>query len=95
MGRPSRAMKKFIERLSELDLKSKMVAVFGTYAGTERPFGRSVKKLEKMVEKKLPNLTLLSPSLSVRVIRIPGPIAEAELPKCLDFGRKIAVQLKM
>jgi len=34
------------------------------------------------VEKKLPNLTLLSPSLSVRVIRIPDPIAEAELPKC-------------
>ena len=54
-----------------------------------------MKKLEKMVEKKLPNLTLLSPSLSVRVIRLPDPIAEAKLPKCLDFGRKIAVQLKM
>ena len=95
MGRPSRTMKKFIDKLSELDLKSKKVAVFGTYAGNERPFDRAVKKLEKMVEKKLPNLTLLSPNLSVRVIRIPGPIVEAELPKCIDFGRKIAAQIKM
>ena len=47
-----------------------------------------------MVEKKLPNLKLISPSLSIRVQGIPGPIAEGELPKCKDFGRKIANQLK-
>jgi len=53
-----------------------------------------VKKLEKMVEKKLPNLNLISPGLSIRVNGIPGPIVEGELPKCVDFGKKIATQLK-
>jgi flavorubredoxin len=94
MGRPSRTMKKFVDRLAELDLKAKDVAVFGTYAGRIRTVDRAVKKLEKMVEKKLPNLNLISPGLSVRVIGIPGPLAEGELPKCVDFGKKIASQLK-
>ena len=94
MGRPSRTMKKFVDRLAELDLKAKNAAVFGTYAGKERLVDRAVKKLGKMVEKKLPNLTLISPGLSIRVNGIPGPLVEGELPKCKDFGRRIANQLK-
>jgi hypothetical protein len=47
-----------------------------------------------MVEKKLPNLKLILPGLSIRVNGIPGPIVEGELPKCVDFGKKIAPQLK-
>ena len=93
MGRPSRTMKKFVDRLAELDLKSGYVAVFGTYAGRIRTLDRAVKKLEKMVEKKLPNLNLISPSLSIRVNGVTGPIVEGELPKCVDFGKKIASQL--
>jgi flavorubredoxin len=87
-------MKKFVDRLAELDLKAKDVAVFGTYAGRIRAVDRAVKKLETMVKKKLPNLNLISPGLSVRVIGIPGPLVEGELPKCVDFGKKIASQLK-
>ncbi len=94
MGRPSRTMKKFIERLAEYDLKAKQVAIFGTYSGNERPLDRAAKKLIKMVEKKLPNLKLISPALSIRVKGIPGPIVEGELPKCIDFGRKIASQIR-
>jgi flavorubredoxin len=94
MGRPSRTMKKFVDRLAELDLKEKNVAVFGTYSGKERPVDRAVKKLEKIVQKKLPNLKLISPGLSIRVNGIPGPIVEGELPKCVDFGVKIASQFK-
>ena len=94
MGRPSRTMKKFIDRLAELDLKAKNVAVFGTYSGRERPVDRAVKKLEKMVEKKLPKLSLISPGLSIRVNGIPGPLVEGELPKCVDFGKKIANQIR-
>ncbi len=94
MGRPSQTMKKFVDRLAELDLKARDVAVFGTYSGRVRAPDRAVKKLEKMVEKKLPNLKLISPSLSIRVQGIPGPIVEGDLPKCKDFGRKIANQLK-
>jgi flavorubredoxin len=94
MGRPSRTMKKFVGRLAELDLKAKDVAVFGTYAGKVRTVDRAVKKLEKMVEKKLPNLNLISPGLSIRVNGITGPLVEGELPKCVDFGKKIAGQFK-
>ena len=94
MGRPSQTIKKFVNRLAELDLKAKNVAVFGTYSGRVRDPDRAVKKLEKMAEKKLPNLKLISPSLSIRVNGIPGPLVEGELPKCKDFGRRIANQLK-
>lgn len=94
LGRPSRTIKKFVDRLAGLDLKAKDVAVFGTYAGRERSPDRAVKKLQQMLEKKLPHLTLILPVLSIRVHGIPGPIFESELPKCVDFGRKIAEQLK-
>ena len=94
MGRPSRTMKKFVEKLAELDMKAKNVTVFGTYSGSERPVDRAVKKLEKMVENKLPKLNLILPGLSIRVKGIQGPLVEGELPKCVDFGKKIAVQLK-
>ena len=36
MGRPSRTMKKFVDRLAKIKLKAKDVAVFGTYSGRER-----------------------------------------------------------
>ncbi|HEX9261989.1 MAG TPA: flavodoxin domain-containing protein, partial [Candidatus Bathyarchaeia archaeon] len=61
MGRPSRAMKKFVNRLANVDLKTKCVAVFGTYAGKVRPVDRAMRKLELMVQEKLPNLNLISP----------------------------------
>ena len=94
MGRPSQTMKKFVSRLAGGDLKAKNMAVFGTYAGKVRAPDRAVKKLEKMVEKNLPDLKLISPSLSIRVNGIPGPIVEGELPKCRNFGRTIAKQLR-
>ena len=94
MGRPSRTIRKFVDRLAELNLKGKDVVVFGTYAGKARTVDRAEKKLEKTVEKKLPNLNLISPGLSVRVNGITGPIVEGELPKCVDFGKKIAGQFK-
>ena len=94
MGRPSQTLKKFVNSLAELDLKAKNLAVFGTYSGRARDPDRAVKKLEKMAEKKLPNLKLISPSLSIRVNGIPGPLVEGELPKCKDFGRRIANHLK-
>ena len=93
MGSPSQTMKKFIDRLAELDLKASNVAVFGTYSGRKRPVDRAVKKLESIVGKKLPNLKLFSPSLSIRVKGVTGPVAEGELAKCEEFGNRIANQL--
>ena len=95
MGRPSQTMKKFIDRLAELELKAKNVAVFGTYSGRKRPVDRAVKKLEILLGKKLPNLKLLSLSLSVRVKGVTGPVVEGELTKSKQFGNRIANQLKL
>jgi flavorubredoxin len=94
MARPSRTMRKFVDRLAEIDLKARNVAVFGTYAGRARTVDRAMKKLEKTVQKKLPKLNLISPGLSVRVNGVTGPVVDGELPKCVDFGKKIAGQLK-
>jgi flavorubredoxin len=93
MGRPSWTMKKFIDTLAELDLKAKNVAVFGTYSGRKRPVDRAVKKLEILLRKKLPNLKIFSPSLSIRVKGVTGPVAEGELTKCKEFGNRVANQL--
>lgn len=94
MGRPSRTIKKFVDSLAEVDLKAKHVAVFGTYAGRERVLDRAVKKLAKMAEKKLPKLNLISPWLSIKVNGVTGPVVDVELPKCVEFGKRIAAQLK-
>ena len=74
MGRPSRTIKKFVDRLAEVDLKAIGVAIFETYAGRVKTADRAVKKLEKIVAKKLPNLTLILPSLSVRVNGVKGQL---------------------
>ncbi len=94
MASPSRTMKKFVDKLANLDLKATKVAVFGTYSGRIRAEDRAVKKLEKVVEKTLPKLKLLSPSLSIRVKGVTGPVAEGELKKCIEFGTRISNQLK-
>jgi flavorubredoxin len=93
MGRPSRTMKKFLDKLTEVDLRARHMAVFGTYSGRVRA-DRAVRKLSKIVAEKLPSLNLISPSLSVRVNGVTGPVVEGELPKCVDFGKKIAVQVQ-
>ena len=90
MGRPSRTMKIFVNRLALLDMRAKHIAVFGTYSGKVRNPDRAVRKLETIVKQKLPDIELVSPSLSVRVNGVSGPIVEGELPKCADFGKEIA-----
>ncbi len=92
MGRPSRTMTNFVTALAKSKLKATRFAVFGTYAGKVRD-DRAVKKIEKMMEKISPNLKQILPGLSIKVDGIPGPISEGELPRCVDFGRKIAKQI--
>ncbi len=95
MASPSRAMKGFIGGLSKVNLTAQYVAVFGTYAGKERQQDRAEKKLEALVQQKLPKLKLLLPGLSVHVNGVSGPLVDGELPKCEEYGRKIASQLKV
>ena len=91
IGRPTRSVKKLIDKLGELDLKEKRIAVFDTYMSKD--FEKAVKKMEKGIGKKIPGSELMAPGLSIRVQAIKGPILDGELPKCREFGRKVATKI--
>ena len=92
MGGATRGIRKFIDKLGEIYLEGKLAAVFDTYGG--RDFEKAMKKMEKQIEGKVPGLELVAPGLSIKVKGLRGPIVEGELPKCREFGIKIASQLK-
>ena len=91
-GGPVRGIRKLIDKLGKLDLKAKWVAVFDTYI--KEDFEKAVKKMEKRINEKVPRLKLIIPGLSIKVGDMKGPIVDGELPKCKEFGKKIADQLK-
>jgi len=92
IGGPTRGVKKFIDKLGKLNLSGKLFAVFDTYLGKD--FEKAVKKMEKRINEKVPGLKMIASGLSIRVQGMEGPIAEGELPKCKEFGKKLATQIK-
>ena len=92
LGRPARDIDAFIDKLGKLDLKTKWVAVFDTHMVADE---RAHAKMEKRIGEKVPGLRLITPGLGIKVSGMNGPLAEGELPKCVDFGKKLATQLKM
>lgn len=91
-GGPTRGVKKFIDKLGKLNLKGKMFAVFDTYMGGG--FEKAVKKMEKKIKEKAPGLKQIAPGLSIKVQGMKGPILEEDFPKCKEFGKTIATQMK-
>lgn len=91
-GGPIKSVKKFINELGKLDLKGKQFAVFDTYLSKD--FEKAVKKMEKQIAEKVTELKPIVPGLSIQVQGMKGPITEGELPKCKEFGKKIASQMK-
>ncbi|MEM3578786.1 MAG: flavodoxin domain-containing protein [Candidatus Bathyarchaeia archaeon] len=92
VGGPTRGIKSLIDKLGELRLEGKRYAVFDTYMGGD--FEKAVKKMEKRINEKAPGLKRVVAGLSIKVKGIKGPILEDELPKCKEFGKNIAIQLK-
>jgi len=94
LGKPARGIDAFIDKLGKLDLKTKWVAVFDTHMAADE---RAHAQMEKRISEKVPGLELINPGLSIKVkstLSMKGPIEEGELPKCVDFGKKLATQLK-
>jgi len=91
MGKATRRTRKFIDSLGQADLKGKMAAVFDTYIGKD--FEKAVKKMEEQITARIPDLKLVTPGLSIRVSGMKGPVVEEELPKCREFGSKIANEI--
>ena len=73
-----------------------MYAVFDTFVGKDSDFffEKAVKKMEMRIGEKVPGLKFLMSGLSIRVRGNKGPIVEGELPKCIDFGKQIRIQVK-
>jgi len=92
-GGPTRGIKKFIAKLGKLLLEGKMFAVFDTYIRGD--FEKAVKKMEKRINEKVLGLNRMAPGLSIKAHGMKGPLVEGELPKCKEFGNKVATQIKI
>jgi len=92
IGGPTRGIKKFIDKLGKLNLGERRFAVFDTYL--VKDFEKAVKKMEKRINERVHGFKMIAPGLSIRVQGMKGPIAEGELPKCKEFGKKLATQIK-
>ena len=95
-GGPTKGVKGFVDNLGKLNLNGKLFAVFDTYLGKRSDyfFEKALKKMEKRINEKVPELKQIAPGLSIKVQGMKGPLVEGELPKCKEFGKKIATQLK-
>jgi flavorubredoxin len=93
-GGPTKDIKGFIDGLGKIGLEGKPGALFDTYLGAGF-YEKAVKRMEKRINEKVPGLKLMLPGLSILVEKSKGPIVEGELPRCREFGRKIADQLEI
>ncbi len=87
-GSHTRTVKKFIKELANAQLKGKSYAVFDTYMGKD--FEKVIKDMEAQVSELMPDLTKASSGLSIKVGGMEGPIVDEDLPKCKEFGSKLA-----
>ena len=92
MGGATRSIRKFIDKLGNINLEGKQAAVFDTYMGSD--FEKAAKKMEKQIGEKVPGLKIVAPCLSIRVDKMKGPISDGEIPKCKEFGIRIATLVK-
>lgn len=90
-GSPSKTIMKFIDKLTKINLKGKQFACFDTYIGED--FEKGVKKMEEKIIQKMPDFRQIASGLSIKVQGMKGPIIEEEIPKCKEFGEKIANQI--
>jgi len=90
-GKHVGSVKKFINKLPTSQIKAKSYAVFDTYILAD--FEKAVKKMEQQISEVMPDLQKASPGLSIKVEgkgTSKGPITTEDLPKCKEFGIKLA-----
>ena len=103
MGRPTRTFKKFVGKLQKANLTDKSLAAFDTYVGQKDEqekihpgggeFQKALRRMEDQLKAKLLNLKLITPGLSIAVGGMKGPILDADLPNCKEFGQKLVLQI--
>ncbi len=88
IGEPSKAVKRQIQRLNDLNLRGKRVGVFDSCFRSQ--IGLATGKMENLVRKVAPSAEIISPRLSVVVKSWTGPLEEGELIRCREYGERIA-----
>ncbi len=88
IGRHIKTVKKFIKNLSNGSLIANSFAVFDTYMSKD--FEKAVRKMENQINRLMPDLTKASSGLSIKVGGMKGPIVKEDIPKCKEFGIKLA-----
>lgn len=86
-GSCTKPIKNFITKLPESSVKGNAYAVFETYMFNPK---KVVKIMEKRINEVIPHTIKTSPGLSIKVAANKGPILDEELPKCKEFGIKLA-----
>lgn len=91
-GGPSRTMLKFIEELRKAGVHGKTGAVFATHMKGDggKTLETIVQKLTEKRFKKDEGMKLVLDGLVVDAGEIQGPLSEAELAKCVEFGKRAA-----
>jgi menaquinone-dependent protoporphyrinogen IX oxidase len=84
----TKTVNQFIESLPNASLKGNSFAVFDTYMGKD--FEKATGKMEEQITQVMPNMKKLSSGLSIKVGGMKGPIVDEDLPKCKEFGIKLA-----
>ena len=84
----TKSVKKFITSLADSPLKGSSFAAFDTYMGDQVDL--VVTTIENQVSESQPDLKKASQGLSIKVTGMKGPIADEDLPKCKEFGIKLA-----
>lgn len=88
---PARNMLKFLDRVAIVGLDGKIGAAFDTYTGGNK--GVALKKLEAVIQDKVPGLTLVVEGFSALVDDRKGPLAEDEAARALEFGSSLASKM--
>lgn len=86
-GSCTKPIKNLITKLPESSVKGNAYAVFETYMFNPK---KVVKIMEKRINEAIPHTIKTSPGLSIKVAANKGPIMDEELPKCKEFGIKLA-----
>ncbi|MFX0046472.1 MAG: flavodoxin family protein [Candidatus Hermodarchaeota archaeon] len=89
---PARNMLKFLDRVAIVGLEGKIGAAFDTYTGGN--MGVALKKLETVIQDKVPGLNLTMEGFSALVDDRKGPLAENEAGHAFDFGSRFASKLR-
>lgn len=90
--KPANNLVKFIERASIVHPECKIGAAFDTYTGGNRRV--ALKKLEKIIEDKLPGIEFVMSGLSCKVKGRKGPLADGERERAFEFGVRLASKLQ-